>query len=250
MDKNTSWGNVAKWYDDVVNDPDSYQASVLLPNVKRLVSANKGDRILDIACGQGFFSHALAGDGAFVTGVDISPELISIAKKHAGHTEEFFVTPSHSLSAFRDNSFDVAICVLAMQNIERMAETMKDAQRVVRKKGKLILVINHPAFRIPGKTHWGFDEKTDTQYRRVDGYMGEVRAEIDMHPGKATKEKTYSFHHPIQVYSKNLANAGFSISRIEEWMSHKESGNGPRKAAEDRARREFPLFMCFECIKA
>ncbi len=246
----TSWGNVAHWYDDVVNDPDSYQIQVILPNIVRLMTVCEGDRILDVACGQGFFSHALAAKGAIVTGVDISPELISIAKKHASHNEEFFVSSADNLSKFKTQSFDSAVCVLALQNIERMTEALREIGRVLKQGGKCVLVINHPAFRIPGRSAWGYDEKTNTQFRRVDGYMSQSRTQIDMHPGsKEKKEVTYSFHHPIQAYSKSLANASFVIRRIEEWMSHKESEAGPRKAAEDRSRNEIPMFMCFECIR-
>ncbi|MFM2357738.1 MAG: hypothetical protein RJA61_475, partial [Candidatus Parcubacteria bacterium] len=48
-------------------------------------------------------------------------------------------------------------------------------------------------------------------------------------------------------YVKNLANAGFAVVRLEEWISHKKSEVGPRQKAEDKARIEFPLFMCLEC---
>jgi ubiquinone/menaquinone biosynthesis C-methylase UbiE len=249
MRMKTSWGNVAQWYDGVVNDPDSYQAKVILPNIVRLLAAQKGKRVLDLACGQGFFSHALSASGAAITGVDVSPELVSIAQKHASHNEEFYVSPSDDLSKLKNSSFDEAFCVLAIQNIERMGETFREVSRVLTGKGKFIIVLNHPAFRNPGKTHWGFDEKAAVQYRRVDEYMSESRSAIDMHPGKEKKETTYSFHRPLQVYSKMLSNSGFAISRIEEWMSHKESEKGPRKSAEDRARREIPLFMCLECVK-
>ncbi|HEY9481139.1 MAG TPA: class I SAM-dependent methyltransferase [Candidatus Paceibacterota bacterium] len=256
----TSWGGVAGWYDKVVNDYDSYQARVLLPNILRIVAPKHGEKILDLACGQGYFSHALAAEGAQVTGVDIAPELIDIAKKHADHNEEFLVSSADNLSAFADMSFDVVVCVLAIQNIERMAEAFRQVSRVVRAGGRFVLVLNHPSFRIPGKSSWGFDEKADTQYRRVDVYMSESRVEIDMEPGRVVsesaaacgrgaKEVTYSFHRPLQAYFKSLANAGFAVLRLEEWMSHKESEQGPRKAAEDRARREFPMFLCIECRK-
>ncbi len=249
----TSWGGVASWYDKVVNDEDSYQSKVVLPNVLRLMAPKKGDRILDLACGQGFFSHALAAEGAHVTGVDVAPELIDIARTHAMHNQEFYVSSADSLRAFKDRTFDSALCVLAIQNIEKMGLAFKEASRVIKQGGKFAIVLNHPAFRIPGKSSWGFDEKAlsgGVQYRRVDEYISESRAAIDMHPGeKAGKELTYSFHRPIQGYSKALANAGFAILRIEEWMSHKESEKGPRKAAEDRARKEIPLFMCLECVK-
>lgn len=256
MSKETSWGGVASWYDKVVNDSDSYQEKVILPNVTRIVAAKKGMKVLDLACGQGFFSHALAAQGARVTGVDIAPELIEIARKHGGHNEEFYVASADKLPQFQAASYDAAVCVLAIQNIEHMAEAFRQVGRVVKPGGRFVLVLNHPTFRIPGKSSWGFDDKADVQYRRVDAYMSEVRAAIDMHPGAKQAgqakgaEVTYSFHRPLQAYSKSLANAGFAILRIEEWMSHKESEKGPRKVAEDRARKEIPLFMCLECVKA
>lgn len=245
----TSWGNVAGWYDGVVNDEDSYQNKVLLPNVMRILDPKKGMSLLDIACGQGFFSHAAAGKGARVTGIDISPELVAIAQRHAGHSEEFHAMSAEDLGKLKAASFDAAFSVLAIQNIEHMAKAFKEASRVVKPGGRLVLVLNHPAFRIPGQSSWGADEKTGVQYRRVDEYLSESRKAMDMNPANPGKEMTVSFHRPLQAYSKSLANAGFAIARIEEWASHKESQKGPKKLAEDRARKEIPLFMCLECVK-
>ncbi|MDO8579821.1 MAG: methyltransferase domain-containing protein [bacterium] len=249
MSKNTSWGSVADWYDASINDADSYQARVILPNVLRLLAPEKGRKILDLACGQGYFSHALSARGASVVGVDIAPELVNLAKKHAGHTEEFYVAEAHDLSKFDKNRFDSVLCVLAIQNIDRMTDVFEEVSRLLKTEGKFVIVLNHPAFRIPGESSWQFDEKLKVQYRRIDEYISESKKTIDMHPGQAKKNTTISFHRPIQTYSKSLANAGFAISRIEEWMSHRESEKGPRKTAEDNARREIPLFMCLECVK-
>jgi ubiquinone/menaquinone biosynthesis C-methylase UbiE len=249
MKKDTSWGGVAEWYDKVVYDEDSYQSRVILPNMLRIMHPEKGMHILDLGCGQGFFSHAFAAQGARVTGADISPELIGIAKVRAGHNEEFYVTPSDILKTWKDGSFDAVSIILALQNIERMAQTLRESARVMKKGGKLVVVLNHPAYRIPGESSWGYDEKIGRQYRRIDSYLSDSKREIDMNPGSSGRQKTISFHRPLQGYSKSLANAGFAILRIEEWISHKESEKGPHKVAEDRARKEIPLFMCLECVK-
>ena len=53
----------------------------------------------------------------------------------------------------------------------------------------------------------------------------------------------------MQDYFKALTRSGFSVSRLEEWISHKKSQAGPRQAAEDTARKEIPLFLMLEARK-
>lgn len=239
----TTWGNVAGWYDELLSGDDTYQSKVILPNLLRLV-APRGKRVIDIACGQGYFSKALTEAGATVLGIDISPNLITIAEKSKSDSLSFAVSPAHTISQAQSSSFDVAVIVLALQNIKEMSETLKEAARVLVSSGKLILVLNHPCFRIPKESSWGFDEKENVQYRRLDSYNSSSSAEMDMNPGQKTdKVKTTSFHKPLQDYFKALSSAGFVVTGLEEWISHKKSEEGPRSQAEDTARKEFPLFL-------
>ncbi len=241
---NTTWGNVAGWYDDLLAQDDTYQTKVILPNILRLV-APEGKKIIDVACGQGFFSKALAQAGAqHVLGLDISPNLIEIAKKNETEKLHFGVSPANDLKPVQSGSFDVATIVLALQNIKEMSETLKEVSRVLISGGKFVLVLNHPTFRIPKASSWGFDEKENIQYRRIDAYNSSFSVDVDMAPGqKNDKTKTVSFHRPLQDYFKTLSNAGFVVTGLEEWISHKKSEAGPRAKAEDQARKEFPMFL-------
>ena len=102
------------------------------------------------------------------------------------------------------------------------------------------------AFRVPKNSNWDFDEKKKIQYRRVDAYLSEMTIPIDMNPGQTNSKKTISFHRSFQYYFKLLSKNGFAVSRLEEWISNKKSQKGPRGAAEDKARKEFPLFLFLE----
>ncbi len=248
--KDTSWGNVADWYSDLLESTsDTYQSEVVAPNLVRLIKPSAGMSILDVACGQGYFSRIFASHGAQVTGVDLGSALIEYAKAHSPQEILYFNAPSHTMDFLKDRSFDAISIVLAIQNIELFRETFLECSRVLKEKGRMYLILNHPAFRIPKQSHWGFDEKTNTQYRRVDEYLGESTVEIDMHPGTKDSPKTISFHRPLQVYAKALEKSGFAITRIEEWTSHKKSQPGPRQKAEDKSRAEIPLFMMLEVRK-
>ena len=244
----TSWGKVSTQYDDLLErGKDTYQGKLILPNLKRLLQIKKGERVLDLACGQGFFAERLMTPGALMDGVDISKEMIALARSRKTSVR-YEVANAVSLP-FESGVFDKIFSVLAVQNFEDLSGSFKEAARVIKEKGLFLMVINHPAFRNPKFSSWGFDDKKGVQYRRVDRYLSESKVEIEMNPGLKNDLQTISFHRPLQAYAKALANAGFLIARIEEWTSHRLSEPGPRKAAEDRARKEFPLFMMIEAIK-
>lgn len=246
----TSWGKVAGWYHDYLEaDKGTYQKEVILPNLLRAMGIKKDDVVLDLACGTGYFSREFSKSGAKVFACDISPELIKIAKENSPKEIDFFVSSSDNISNVRGQKIDKISIVLAVQNIENLAGVFKECSRTLKQGGKLFIVMNHPAFRIPQKSEWVFDENNKIQYRRTDAYMSESRAEIEAHPGLKTGEKTISFHRPLQVYFKALKKNGFCVSGLEEWISHKKSQPGPRRMAEDKARKEFPMFLFLEAVK-
>lgn len=249
--KDTSWQAVATWYDELLEGGvDTYQEKVIKPNLLRLLGDVSGKKVLDLACGQGYFSRVLAEARAQVIGMDLSPDLIALARAQSPKDIEFRVGSADKLLGIADGSFDAVVCVLAIQNIERIQDVFAECHRVLKPSGKLFLVLNHPTFRIPKKSAWGVDETQGVQYRRVDAYMSESKSEIDMQPSSTGKKvTTVSFHRPLQVFFKALTNNGFAVTRLEEWMSHKTSEAGPKKAMEDRARKEFPLFMFLESKK-
>ena len=248
--KNTSWGKVADWYHDLLkDDAGTYQKEVILPNLLRAMSIKTDETILDLACGSGYFAREFAKSGVKILACDISPELIEIAKKNSPKEIDFFDCPAEKISKITDKSVDKISIILAIQNIENLAGVFKECSRVLKTGGKLFLVLNHPVLRIPQKSHWGFDEENKIQYRRLDAYMSDSKAEIEMRPGMKTGEKTFSFHRPLQVYFKALRKNGFFVSGLEEWISHKKSQTGVRQKAEDLARKEFPMFLFLEAIK-
>ncbi|MEI6042694.1 MAG: methyltransferase domain-containing protein [bacterium] len=271
---NTSWGNEAEWYDNYLADSDSYQKQIIMPNIIRIINPTVGQKVLDVACGQGLFSESMIDKGANVVGVDISNELITVAKNRfkdkISENDAFIVSPAHKMisAGVEEKSCDSAMCILAAQNIEEFDIALKESAKILKPKGKMVIVLNHPCFRVPKNSDWYFDAEGggpegDPSYTIVNGkkagrygrvvysYMSEEVIKIDMHPGEKDRRKksyTTSFHRPMQVYSKWLANAGFAILRIEEWTSHKKSNPGTRELADKRCKKEIPLFMCIEAV--
>ncbi len=253
MRKSTSWGKVAGWYDTLLEDSeDTYQIKVIKPNLFRMLGVRPGTEILDVGCGQGFFAREIASLGAKVLGIDVGGELIKMAKSRAGQNETYLTLSAENMKGLLSGRFDAAICVLALQNIKNFQAALSECFRVLKPKGRLLLVLNHPSFRVPTASAWGYDEKANVQYRRIEKYLSQITQEVDMTQGQKDENKkkfTYSFHRSMQDYFKTFNKTGFCVSRLEEWISHKESDKGPRKNAEDKARKEIPLFMALELIK-
>lgn len=241
----TSWGGVAEWYDDYLAQEDTYQSKVILPNLLRMLSPKKGERILDLACGQGFFTGEIKKAGATVIGSDIAPELIVEAKARVPGVP-FYVAPATKLSFAKDAEFDAVVCVLALQNMEDLQKVLTEVARVLKPNGRFIAVLNHPTFRVLKRSSWEWDEKGKMQYRRVDGYLSGSKVKVDMHPGERGSQKTISYHRSLQDFFKAFSKTKLAVTRLEEWISHKTSEKGPRQQAEDNARKEIPLFMALE----
>lgn len=240
MVKSTSWGEAV-----VIGD---YQKNLILPNLIRLLDIKKGEVVLELGCGSGFFAREFAKKGAEIIGVDISEELITAAKKSASGKERYIVGSADNLSFIKDKSVDKITLILAIQNIDNVHKVFAECRRILKPNGKLFIVMNHPAFRIPKTSEWGWDSEKEIQYRRVDVYMTETSGKIAMHPGDRPSEYTITFHRPLQFYFKLLGNSGFCVSRLEEWISNRKSESGPRAKAEDTARKEIPLFLFLEAI--
>jgi SAM-dependent methyltransferase len=90
-------------------------------------------RLLDIGCGSGYAAAMAAARGATVTGIDITPELIAIARERVpdGH----FVVGEMDELPFEDGSFDAAVGFNAFQFAEDPERAVREAVRVLKPGG-------------------------------------------------------------------------------------------------------------------
>ncbi len=231
----TSWQGVSKWYNKIVGEEGHYyHQHVVIPGVIRLLQIKNGDSLVDLACGNGVLRRNIKNNIEYL-GVDISRNLIDEAKRMT--REGKFMVADVSKKIDYNGNFDFATIILALQNIKDFGGVIKNAANLLKKNGKLIIVLNHPCFRIPRQSSWEIDKNNKLEYRRINRYMSPLEVPIGV-----GGNITWSFHNPISAYFKELKENGFAIENLEEWTSDKTSMGGAKKM-EDRARVEFPLFM-------
>jgi ubiquinone/menaquinone biosynthesis C-methylase UbiE len=241
----TSWQKVSRWYQKSVGEKGQYyHQHVVIPGILGLLKLDKNAKLLDVGCGQGVLARAFPADLNY-WGVDLSRDLIQFAQKqdHAA-AHHYFVADATKKIPIPERNFTHAIFVLSLQNMSEPAAALRNVSEVLAPGGELILVLNHPTFRIPRQSSWGVDDSKKTQYRRIDRYLSAMKIPIEANPGQKQKRSvvTWSFHFPLSEYAKFLREAGFAITHLEEWNSDKSS-EGKAAKMENRSRSEFPLFL-------
>lgn len=248
----TSWEEVVGWYGDHLRTHGNLIADIVHPNALRLLAPRAGGRYLDIACGEGAFDRLLLKrmPDAAVVGFDAAPSLVERARERSPRGATYLIGNAMAFArAFGHAEFDGAVCLLALQNVNRADPVFRDAACVLKSGAPLVVVLNHPCFRAPRQSGWGWDDQRQMQYRRVDRYLSEMEVPILMRPGAAPQLKTFSYHRPLSHYFAALAKQGFVVDALEEWVSPKTSDSGPRARAENIARAEFPLFLALRAVK-
>ncbi len=250
----TSWNGVANWYADHLSTAGTYQEKVIFPGALRLLAPQANKRYLDIACGEGSFLRLVRSTqrSAELYGIDAAPGLIAHAQAQTKQDQRLQLSVAdaqHFTNVIPANSMDGATCLMAIQNIEHIDRVFQEAAKALKPKASFIVVMNHPCFRAPQQSGWGWDETRKLQYRRMDRYLSSYAQPIIAHPGSAPSIKTLSYHRSLSEYVNALSAAGFVVDTIEEWISDKMSDSGPRAKAENVARNEFPLFLAIRARK-
>ena len=249
--KQTLWDQASRWYDSLVGMSGSdYHQTIVMPGVLKLLELKPGRRVLDLACGQGVFSRFLLEKKIKPEGLDSSEELLRMARSRSIKLIPYHLGNAGDAKVLNGQEFDGIACLLAVQNIEKIEPVFQNVARWLKPKGKFVMVLTHPCFRIPRQTHWGWDEDKKIEYRRVDRYANEMKIPILTPPFVDKVNYTLTYHRPLQSYFSALLKAGLYVDSLEEWMSNKESASGKRSRGENRARKEVPLFMAIRAVRS
>jgi len=237
-----SWDQIESWYGDLVGEKGHhYHQTLIIPNVLRLLALKNDDSLLDLGCGTGVLARHLPTTIQYI-GIDSAKGLLLEAKKRSPNRSFLHGDVSQKL-ATQKTDFDAAIFLLSLQNMNHGKGAIQQALHHLKPKAKLLLILNHPCFRIPRQSDWEYDGTLKMQYRRINSYMSEMQIPVATHPGKGKNSPiTYSFHYPLSTYFHWLQESGALITTMEEWCSDKTS-EGARARAENRARAEIPLFL-------
>lgn len=153
--------------DPLINGLRRQVASMIMP----------GEQVMDVACGTGALSLAMACHAGKVTGIDLSEDMITTARRMArrrqAHNISFELLDATDLSCFTVRSFDVAVSTLAMHQFdpEMGVKVLMEMSRIA----KRIIIADYNCPMRPGpaaRLAWGIERAAGgDHYRNFRSYM-------------------------------------------------------------------------------
>lgn len=92
-------------------------------------------KVLDIGCGGGLLTNALAERGHTVVGIDLSSKSLEIAKQSDATKSVSYLEASADNLPFEDHSFDAVCAMDLLEHVENPAKVIEEASRVLKKGG-------------------------------------------------------------------------------------------------------------------
>ena len=127
-----------KWWDTNSEFKPLHEINPLrLGYIDRIASIT-GKAVLDVGCGGGILSEALAGAGATVTGIDLADKSLNVAKLHlleSGKQVEYRKVAVETLAAERPAHYDVVTCMEMLEHVPDPAAVVAACAKLVKPNG-------------------------------------------------------------------------------------------------------------------
>lgn len=186
---------------------------LVTPATIKLLGNVRGKRVLDLGCGTGIISLKLRKKGAKVSGIDLSPEMLKIAKTYAKNID--FKLGSAERLPYDSENFDIVVSVLVFDYVKNLGKALNEVWRVLKLNGYFIVAVRNPVTTVSHsikskKIKFALKNKT---VREFDRYFVE---RIVSHNWWSRDSKLhaveYDIHRTYETLIKSYIRSGFAIT--------------------------------------
>ena len=219
------WNQNAAFWDERMGEGNDFVEVLTWPATERLLQIRPGERVLDVACGNGLTSRRLAALGAEVVAFDFSDELIAHARRRTIERAERIqylvldATDEQALLTLGEGRFDAALCAMALFDMAEIDPLMRALARLLRPGGRFVfsvidLCFNNQRASLMAEQQDREGEIVAIYSVRVSGYMQPIVAR-----GAAIRSQPRPqlyFHRPLQSLFGAAFAVGFVLDGLEE----------------------------------
>jgi 2-polyprenyl-3-methyl-5-hydroxy-6-metoxy-1,4-benzoquinol methylase len=251
QDARAAWNDAARaWEEFVESGADYYRHQVHGPALLAVCEPLRDLDVLDLGCGQGFFSRQLAKRGARVVAIDLAEELLAFALRH--EKEEPLGIAYHLMNAQQVNqrweecSFDLVTGCMSLHDMADPGAILKSAYDVLKPDGRMAFSIPHPFTDTPFR-QWEVDEAGEKGALKIDHYFESGPAVCYWRMQRLIYHwDTPYWRCTLTEWTAMIAEAGFLMRRLHE----------PRPTPEQVQRNpnlddcfRLPSFLAFDLVK-
>ena len=216
------WNANAKFWDKRMGEGNDFHKTLIEPTQLKLLKIKSGDKILDIACGNGQFARKMAELGANVTATDFAEKFIQIAKAKGPKSIKYLVidaTKTADLKKLSGTTYDSIVCTMALMDMEKIEPLIKYLPKLLKKDGEFVFSITHPCFN--GRVSILVKERDDLDgevknkyYVKVGDYLKEGST-LGVGMAGQPKPQRY-FHRSVTTILRCFFENGFILDAYEE----------------------------------
>jgi SAM-dependent methyltransferase len=219
------WDQNARWWDGRMGEGNDWHRLLVAPAVEKLLGVQPGERVLELACGNGQFARRLASMGARVVACDSSAAFLNCARlRTSEHSESveyrlIDLTVEEHLAALGAGEFDAAVCNMALMDIACITPLLRMVRRTLKAGSRFVFSIPHPCFNTNGTTL--LVERDDYQGDGIASFSVRVRQYRSLAPQKGIgivgqPQPHYYFHRPLHTLLGACFTAGMMLDGLEE----------------------------------
>jgi 2-polyprenyl-6-hydroxyphenyl methylase/3-demethylubiquinone-9 3-methyltransferase len=132
----------SRWWDENSEFKPLHQINPLRVNYINERTSLAGKLVLDVGCGGGLLTEGMAAFEAQVTGIDLAPDSLEVARLHlleSGYSIDYQLIEAAQLKLSHSGHFDVVTCLEVLEHVPDPAELIRDCVAMLKPGGHLVL---------------------------------------------------------------------------------------------------------------
>lgn len=207
------WDDASRYYQREISKDDlndvNYGPFGSNESRLKLLGDVRSKNVLELGCGGGQCSIALAKKGALCTGIDLSRKQLDYAQKLASKNKVdiTFIKRSFSdLSKFKEGYYDIVISVFALQYAKEFDSIFRNVRRLLKRGGLFVFSIDHPFYLTMEPKNMQISES----YYRTGTFK-----EKETWPD-GTKHNSIMYRRKVSDIVNSIIKSGLKLERIVE----------------------------------